>query len=115
MNGDSRYFPNATLRADQDDIDYWLDSANLEAAPEGQKGFFRGAMASLNPYIEAGAFEVFEGPQELVPGIYSQADPGHTPGHSTYRVESDDEGEGYEWLPVNYTYAPGASDEAASE
>jgi glyoxylase-like metal-dependent hydrolase (beta-lactamase superfamily II) len=175
MDGESRMFPNATLHADQDDVDFWLDPAQLEAAPEGQKGFFQGAMASINPYIEAGAFEAFEGDTELAPGIYAEEHPGHTPGHSTYRVESNGEtlvlwgdtmhaaavqfphpdvtidfdsvpdqarearkaifatvaeegdwvagahlsfpgighlradGEGYEWLPVNYTHEPAAA------
>lgn len=175
MDAESRAFPNATLRADRDDIDFWLDPAQLEAAPEGRKGFFQGAMASLNPYVEAGALEAFDGGTELVPGIHAEEHPGHTPGHSTYRVESDGEtlmlwgdimhaaavqfphpdvtidfdsapeqareqreallarateqgdwvagahlsfpgighlradGEGYEWLPVNYSHDPAAA------
>ncbi|WP_458524458.1 MBL fold metallo-hydrolase [Onishia taeanensis] len=91
MDGESRVFPNATLRADQDDIDFWLDTAELKAAPEGQKGFFQGAMASITPYIEAGAFEAFDGDGELAPGIHAEETHGHTPGHSIYRVESDGE------------------------
>lgn len=91
MDGESRMFPNATLHADQDDIDYWLDADQLEAAPEGQKGFFQGAMASMNPYIEADAFEAFDDDSELSPGIHAEQTHGHTPGHSIYRVESDGE------------------------
>ena len=44
MAGDQRAFPNATVRADKRDADYWLSQANLDAAPEGAKGFFKGAM-----------------------------------------------------------------------
>ena len=50
--------------------------------------FFKGAMASLNPYVTAGKFAAFEGNVELVPGISSLSGKGHTPGHATYLVES---------------------------
>jgi len=33
-------FPNATLRIDKADTDYWLSEANMKAAPEGAKSFF---------------------------------------------------------------------------
>ncbi|MFB4203879.1 hypothetical protein KBTX_04023 [wastewater metagenome] len=86
-----RVFPNAVVRADRDDSAYWLDPANMEKAPEGRKGMFKGAMASLKPYREADAFEPFDDGTELAPGIHAQPAPGHTPGHTTYRLESDGE------------------------
>ena len=52
------------------------------------KDFFKGAMASVNPYIAAGKFKPFEGNTQLVPGIEVIAAPGHTPGHSIYSIES---------------------------
>ena len=81
-------FPNAVVRADQHDADFWLSAANLEKAPAEAKGFFQGAQASLNPYVAAGKFKPFNGDTELVPGIKAVAAPGHTPGHSIYVVES---------------------------
>ena len=45
-------------------------------------------MASLNPYIAAGKFKTFDGATELVPGVRAMAAHGHTPGHTTYAVES---------------------------
>jgi glyoxylase-like metal-dependent hydrolase (beta-lactamase superfamily II) len=81
-------FPNATVRAHQQDADYWLSEANLEAASDDAKGFFKGAMASVNPYVKAGQFKPFKKNQELVPGISSVAAVGHTPGHSIYKVQS---------------------------
>ena len=59
-----------------------------DKAPEDAKGFFKGAMASLNPYVAAGKFKPFDGNTDLLPGIKAQAARGHTPGHSTYAVES---------------------------
>ena len=88
MAGDRLAFPNATVRADKHDAEFWLNQANMDAAPEDAKGFYQDAMASLNPYIAAGRFKPFDGDTELVPGIKATASRGHTPGHSTYVVES---------------------------
>ncbi|MEC7377172.1 MAG: MBL fold metallo-hydrolase [Pseudomonadota bacterium] len=82
-------FPNATVRAHVDDRNYWLDEQNLKAADEGSKGFFKGAMASLNPYVEAGQLKPFEAGQQLMPGISAAPAAGHTPGHTLYKVESE--------------------------
>ncbi len=86
--GEQRVFPNATVHADQHDADHWLSQANLDKAPADAKGFFQGAMASLKPYQAAGQFKPFQGRTDILPGIVAQAAPGHTPGHSTYVVES---------------------------
>jgi glyoxylase-like metal-dependent hydrolase (beta-lactamase superfamily II) len=88
MDGDKLAFPNATLRADKHDADFWLSQANLDKAPDDAKGFFQGAMASLNPYVKANRFSAFDGNTDLVPGIKAMASRGHTAGHSTYVVES---------------------------
>jgi glyoxylase-like metal-dependent hydrolase (beta-lactamase superfamily II) len=87
--GDKPAFPNAIVRADKRDADYWLSQANMDAAPKDAKGFFQSAMASLNPYVAAGKFKPFDGTTELVPGIKALASHGHTPGHTTYLVESN--------------------------
>jgi glyoxylase-like metal-dependent hydrolase (beta-lactamase superfamily II) len=91
MAADKMAFPNAVVRADKRDADFWLSQANLDKAPEGMKGFFQGAMASINPYVAAGKFKPFDGSTELVPGVRALASHGHTPGHTTYVVESKGE------------------------
>lgn len=88
MAGDKPAFPNAIVRADRHDADFWLSAANLEKAPAETKGFFQGAQASINPYVTAGKFKPFDGNTELVPGVRAVAARGHTPGHSTFLVES---------------------------
>ncbi len=85
---DKLAFPNAIVRADRHDADFWLSQANLDKAPADAKDFFMGAMASLNPYVAAGKFKPFDGDTELMPGIRAVAARGHTPGHSVYVVES---------------------------
>ena len=91
MQGDARAFPNAVVRAERRDAAYWLSQANLDAAPADAKGFFQGAMASVNPYVKADRFKPFDGDTTLVPGVRAQFTGGHTPGHSFYVIESKGE------------------------
>jgi glyoxylase-like metal-dependent hydrolase (beta-lactamase superfamily II) len=88
MAGGAMAFPNAVVRADKHDADYWLSADKLaQAAPEA-KGGFQGAQASLGAYVQAGRFKAFEGDTELVPGIKAKSTYGHTPGHTVYMLES---------------------------
>jgi glyoxylase-like metal-dependent hydrolase (beta-lactamase superfamily II) len=81
-------FPNAIVRLDKADADFWLSEANMKAAPKDAQGFFQGAMTSLKPYVDAGKLKTFEGNVELIPGVRTVASHGHTPGHALYMVES---------------------------
>jgi glyoxylase-like metal-dependent hydrolase (beta-lactamase superfamily II) len=86
--GGQLVFPNAVVRAGKADADYWLSQANMDQAPADVKGFFQGAMASVNPYVKANKFQAITANGELVPGIKAYITAGHTPGHVTYTVES---------------------------
>lgn len=86
-----RVFPNAVVRAAQAEGEYWLSQAKLDAAPEDQKGGFRNAMATINPYLAAGKYKPFIGDIDLVPGVRAMGTFGHTPGHTVYVVESKGE------------------------
>lgn len=86
--GDKPVFPNAIVRADTREGGFWLSKEKMDAAPADAKGFFQGAMASLNPYVAAGKLKPFDGETELVPGIKAIPAVGHTPGHTIYAVES---------------------------
>jgi glyoxylase-like metal-dependent hydrolase (beta-lactamase superfamily II) len=84
-------FTNAIVRAAQQEADFWLSKARMDAAPKDAKDGYLGAMNSLNPYVAAGKFKPFNGDLELVPGIRAVASPGHTAGHTVYAVESKGE------------------------
>ncbi|WP_036165540.1 MBL fold metallo-hydrolase [Massilia sp. 9096] len=88
VSNGQRVFPNALVRAGKGDADFWLSQANMDKAPADKKGFFQGAMTALNPYVQAGKFKAIEGDGALVPGISAIATHGHTPGHTSYVVES---------------------------
>jgi glyoxylase-like metal-dependent hydrolase (beta-lactamase superfamily II) len=88
VSNGQRVFPNALVRAGKADADFWLSQANMDKAPADKKGFFQGAMTALNPYVKAGKFKAIEKDGELVPGVSALATHGHTPGHTSYVVES---------------------------
>jgi glyoxylase-like metal-dependent hydrolase (beta-lactamase superfamily II) len=81
-------FPNAVLRVARADADYWRDAASRARAPAFLHSFFDSAAESLAPYAAAGRLRPFDGDGELLPGIRSVSEPGHTPGHTAYLVES---------------------------
>jgi len=81
-------YPNAVVRAAQQEADFWLSKSNMDAAPKDAKDGYQAAMNMLNPYVAAGKFKPFNGDTELVPGVRAVAAPGHTAGHTMYVVES---------------------------
>jgi len=85
-----RAFPNAVVRVAAPDARYWRDPAARAQAPAFLSSFFDAARAALAPYDAVGRFQPFDAGAgaELVPGIRPLAEPGHTPGHAGYLVES---------------------------
>lgn len=88
MDGARRAFPNAVVRANRRDSDYWLSATEAARADAMAKPFFAAAAASLQPYIDAGKFQPFDGATALSGGIRSYPHYGHTPGHTAYGLES---------------------------
>jgi glyoxylase-like metal-dependent hydrolase (beta-lactamase superfamily II) len=86
-----RVFPNAVVRAAQAEGDFWLSKEKMQAAPKDRQDVFDDAMKALDPYVAAHSYRPFKGDVELVPGVRAVAAPGHTPGHTLYRVESKGE------------------------
>ncbi|MGB8665605.1 MAG: MBL fold metallo-hydrolase [Serratia inhibens] len=86
-NGQAR-FPNALVRASQQDADFWLSEKHLQQAKAEDKANFENAIAAIKPYQAAGHFKPFSNDGELSPGIAAFATHGHTPGHSVYQVTS---------------------------
>lgn len=78
-------FPNAEVVLHETEQAFWADDGNLSRAPDGMKPLFAAARASLAPYasrvrtMKAG---------EVGPGVMLEDAPGHTPGHSVFRVTS---------------------------
>lgn len=85
-------FPNAILRVNQAEADYWLNPASKSKAPDFLATFFDAAIASVAPYVAANKVRPFIGDIELDAGIQAMALPGHTPGHTGYLIRSKGEG-----------------------
>ena len=84
-------YPNAELRASQADADFWLDEERAAAAPEDNRAFFEMAQDAVAPYQEADRFNPFTPGDEVLMGIVAQDSHGHTVGHSSFMLNSDDE------------------------
>ena len=84
-------FPNATLRVDKHESDYFLSKDNLAKAADKEKGQFQNPIDAFAPYIAANHFKPITADGELVPGVSSRAAYGHTPGHTIYVVQGKGE------------------------
>lgn len=81
-------FPKATVWAAQEDADFWLSEAVANAAPEGNRPFFKMARDAVAPYQAAGSFKSFKAGEQLMTGVSVVPTHGHTPGHTAYLFSS---------------------------
>jgi glyoxylase-like metal-dependent hydrolase (beta-lactamase superfamily II) len=81
-------FPNAMVRAAAPEAGYWLTPGNEAKAPALLTSFFGSARTAIAPYAASGRFQPFADGARLEPGIRAVPEPGHTPGHTGYLVES---------------------------
>lgn len=93
MHGDhiggasSSVFPNATLRIDKRDSDFWLAPEQVAKGGDGGKAI----AALVKGFADAGRFKPFEGSPagvEIASGVKAFPAYGHTPGHSNFVAES---------------------------
>ena len=80
-------FPDAQLVVHQHEVAFWEDDGNLSRASERARGNFLFARKVFDKYREK--MRLFTG-NEVLPGISAMPLPGHTAGHSGYRIESAD-------------------------
>ncbi|CAB3865509.1 MBL fold metallo-hydrolase [Achromobacter piechaudii] len=80
-------FPDAELVIHQREVFFWKDDGNLSRASERTRGNFLFARKVFDQYREK--MRTFTD-REVLPGISAMSLPGHTAGHSGYRIESDD-------------------------
>lgn len=78
-------FPDAQLVVHQHEVAFWEDDGNLSRASERARGNFLFARKVFDKYRER--LRLFTG-NEVLPGISAMPLPGHTAGHSGYRIES---------------------------
>jgi glyoxylase-like metal-dependent hydrolase (beta-lactamase superfamily II) len=79
-------FPNAELVVHDREMAFWQDDGNLSRVPERARGNFLVARQAFDGYRDR--LRTFE-TGEVLPGITAVPLPGHTDGHTGYRLESD--------------------------
>jgi glyoxylase-like metal-dependent hydrolase (beta-lactamase superfamily II) len=84
-------FPNARVYANQLESDFWLSEKNAgEAKTDRLKNAFNKANWTTAPYRAAKKWHTFQHKDEVVPGIRAVSTAGHTPGHTMFRIKSDE-------------------------
>jgi glyoxylase-like metal-dependent hydrolase (beta-lactamase superfamily II) len=79
-------FPNAEINVPAPEWDYWMDDANMNAAPAAARPAFRNVRRVFGDIAKE--VKRFEPGKEVAPGITSIAAYGHTPGHTVFAVAS---------------------------
>ncbi|MGQ0563667.1 MAG: MBL fold metallo-hydrolase [Gemmobacter sp.] len=79
-------FTNATLHVAAPELAFWTDAAIAASVPDGVKPFFALAASVATAY--GARVMPFDGDADLGGGLSAIAMPGHTPGHTGYRVSS---------------------------
>ncbi|WP_448097480.1 MBL fold metallo-hydrolase [Luteibacter yeojuensis] len=79
-------FPDAELVVHPREVSFWKDDGNLSRASERARGNFLFARKVFDQYREK--MRTFTD-SDVLPGIRAMSLPGHTAGHSGYRIESD--------------------------
>lgn len=81
-------FPNAELVLHEQELAFWQDDGHLSRASERARGNFQIARRAFAGYRDR--LRPFEG-GEVLPGITAVPLPGHTAGHTGYRLDCGDE------------------------
>lgn len=91
VQGGQIVFPNAVVHVAKSDIDYFLAADRQNGVPGYDKSYFKIASDSISPYLASGQVKTFEGSSEVLPGITTISAPGHTPGHSNFRLKNGED------------------------
>jgi glyoxylase-like metal-dependent hydrolase (beta-lactamase superfamily II) len=79
-----RVYPNAELLIHEKEVKHWDDDVAMAAAPERKRvRYFQAARKQLGPYRDQ-LRTIHDG--EVFPGVTAVPIPGHTPGHTAYRI-----------------------------
>jgi len=82
-------FPNAELMVPAPEWAYWMDDANLNAAPVDLKITFLNQRRIFSDIAKQ--VTQFQPGKEVAPGVVTLPAPGHTPGHTVFAIHSGDQ------------------------
>ncbi|MDR2426889.1 MAG: MBL fold metallo-hydrolase [Endomicrobium sp.] len=78
-----KVFENAVIYINEKELNYWINSS----APDGSTS----GMAKTVQSVYKDKIKTFNWGENITPEIKALAAPGHTPGHTVFEIESDDE------------------------
>ena len=85
LNGEGgAAFPNASVHVPEAEWAWWTSEGNQTRTPEGQRPTFANVSRRFAPYRDK--VRPFAAGAEVLPGITATAAPGHTPGHTVFRI-----------------------------
>jgi glyoxylase-like metal-dependent hydrolase (beta-lactamase superfamily II) len=87
FEGETAYFPRARISLPATELAFFTDEAARAATAEDRRSVFDIAKKLLSVY--AGRIDVVEG-SDAYPGVTAVPLPGHTPGHTGYRLNTPD-------------------------
>ncbi len=82
-------FPNAEIMVPGPEWAFWMDDANLNAAPAGMKETFLNQRRVFSDIAKTVTH--YQPGKEVAPGIVAVPAPGHTPGHTVFAIHSGNE------------------------
>lgn len=87
-------FPNATVYVSQDEVNYWLDPKQANKIPEAKRSGYLGTVEKIKtaiaPYQAEQRFKTYKLGDEIQ-GFKVISTAGHTPGHFSYELKTQDE------------------------
>ena len=92
--GGVKQFPKATVYVDEHDLEFFVTRKDDPDESQALRTSIKQSRATVGPYLETKQISVIKQNEEIVPGITSRSQPGHTPGHTAFLVQS----EGHEFL-----------------
>jgi len=83
---DELTFPEAIYMMGRDEWDYWWNPDTVNTIGEARAAFAVGAKRRMD--VIEDRVELFDGGQEILPGIAAVSSPGHTPGHMSFEIRN---------------------------
>jgi len=82
-------FPNASVYVDRRDLEYFVTRKDGPDESEARRRQNAQSRATVGPYLKANRIVPIQKDGEIVPGITSRGQTGHTPGHTAYLLQSE--------------------------
>ncbi|MFG1348770.1 MBL fold metallo-hydrolase [Xanthobacter autotrophicus] len=79
-------FPKAQVSVPEREWAFWMDEGQMSRAPEGLKNTFQNVRRVFKPF--EGKVERYAWDKEVAPGLTAVGTPGHTPGHTSFSLDS---------------------------